>query len=153
MPSTPLTCCSIDTDTPGGVIRGYWAMGSAKSAIPPIKVMTIDSTAAKIGRSMKNRAIMARAPLSAWVGPEEAKTAELVGRLARTLASGSLALESIASEPVAPGSLVSGALAPEPVAPGQHQLPYLGRATAWAHARGGPTYGAGPAAGRTRPAI
>src|SRR5271157_3593806 len=36
-------------------------MGSAKSAIPPIKVMTMDSTAAKIGRSMKNRAIMARA--------------------------------------------------------------------------------------------
>src|SRR5271157_755360 len=61
MPSTPLTCCSIDTTTPGGVIRGYWAMGSAKRAIPPIKVMTMDSTAAKIGRSMKNRAIMARA--------------------------------------------------------------------------------------------
>src|SRR5271157_4494799 len=125
-------------------------MGSANRAIPPIKVMTMDSTVAKIGRSMKNRAIMARAPLSAWVGPEEAKTAELVGRRPGTLASGSLALESLASEPVASGSLVSWALASGPVAPWQHQLPYLGRATAWAPARGGSSCGAGPAAGRTR---
>ena len=68
----------------------------------------MDSTVAKIGRSMKNRAIMARAPLSAWAGPEEAKTAELVGRLAGSLASGSLALESLASGPVASGSLALG---------------------------------------------
>src|SRR5271165_5813077 len=131
--------------TPGGVIRGYWAMGSAKRAIPPIRVMTMDSTAAKIGRSMKNRAIMARAPLSAWVGPEEAKAAELVGRPAGSLASGSLELESLALEPVASGSLALGR-----VAPWQHQLPCPGRATAWAPARGGPTCGAGPAAGRSR---
>src|SRR5271165_2958947 len=103
--------------TPGGVIRGYWAMGSAKRAIPPIKVMTIDSTAAKIGRSMKNRAIMAKAPLSAWVGPEEAKLAELVGRRAGSLAS---------------GQVESGSLALGPVAPWQHQLPCPGRSTAWA---------------------
>ncbi|MGZ3335634.1 MAG: hypothetical protein ACXWOV_10820, partial [Isosphaeraceae bacterium] len=66
---------------------------------------------------------MARGPLSAWVGPEEAKTAELVGRLAVSLASGSLALESLASGPVALGSLALG-----PVAPWQHQLPCPGRA-------------------------
>src|SRR5271166_4274287 len=124
--------------TPGGVIRGYWAMGSAKRAIPPIRVITMDSTAAKIGRSMKNRAIMTRAPLSAWVGPEEAKTAELVGRLAGSLASASLALESLASGPLALGR----------VAPWQHHVPCPGRVTAWAPARGGPTCGAGPAAGR-----
>src|SRR5208337_5475027 len=35
-------------------------MGSAKSAIPPIRVMTTESTVAKIGRSMKKRAIMAQ---------------------------------------------------------------------------------------------
>src|SRR5271166_4918382 len=105
-------------------------MGSAKSAIPPIKVMTIDSTAAKIGRSMKNRAIMARTPLSAWVGPEEAKLAELVGRLAVSLALVSLALESLALGPVALVSLASGR-----VAPWQSRLPCPGRATAWAPAR------------------
>src|SRR5436190_11066583 len=42
--------------TPGGVIRGYWATGRLKRAIPPIRVMTTDSTVAKIGRSMKKRA-------------------------------------------------------------------------------------------------
>ena len=44
--------------TPGGVIRGYWAIGRNKSEIPPIKVMTTESTVAKIGRSMKNREII-----------------------------------------------------------------------------------------------
>src|SRR5262245_23144068 len=51
------------TATPGGVIGGYWAIGNENSAIAPVRVMTIDSTAAKIGRSMKKREIMA-APLS-----------------------------------------------------------------------------------------
>jgi len=41
---------------------GYWAMGSESSATPPVRVIRIDSTAAKIGRSMKNREIMADPP-------------------------------------------------------------------------------------------
>src|SRR5207302_9296514 len=72
MPSTPLTCCSIgaatvsattlalapgydaDTSTVGGAISGYCAIGSVMSAMPPARVITIDSTEAKIGRLMKN---------------------------------------------------------------------------------------------------
>ena len=50
----------IETDTAGGVICGYWAIGRLNSAIPPVKVMTIDSTVAKMGRSMKKCEIMAR---------------------------------------------------------------------------------------------
>ena len=38
---------------------GYWAIGSDTTAMAPVSVMTIDSTAAKIGRSMKNREIIA----------------------------------------------------------------------------------------------
>src|SRR5512135_46932 len=78
--STPLTCCSIgvatdsetswalapgqvqSTCTIGGEICGYWATGSVNSAIPPARVMTIDSTEAKIGRSMKKREITADPP-------------------------------------------------------------------------------------------
>ena len=37
----------------GGVICGYWASGRLKTATAPARVMTIDSTEAKIGRSMK----------------------------------------------------------------------------------------------------
>ena len=48
----------IDTATAGGVIGGYWAIGKEDSAIPPVRVMKMDSTAAKIGRSMKKREIM-----------------------------------------------------------------------------------------------
>ena len=40
-------------------MRGYCAIGRYNSAIPPISVITIDSTDAKIGRSMKKREIMA----------------------------------------------------------------------------------------------
>ena len=43
----------IETEIAGGVIGGYWAIGRLNSAIPPVKVMTIDSTVAKMGRSMK----------------------------------------------------------------------------------------------------
>ena len=39
----------------GGVICGYCASGKLKSATPPARVMRIDSTVAKIGRSMKKR--------------------------------------------------------------------------------------------------
>ena len=41
---------------------GYWAIGSETTATLPASVMTIDSTAAKIGRSMKKREIMAATP-------------------------------------------------------------------------------------------
>src|SRR5690606_18077340 len=43
------------TCTVGGVISGYCATGSMKAATPPISTMTIDTTQAKIGRSMKKR--------------------------------------------------------------------------------------------------
>src|ERR1043165_2894133 len=73
MSSTPLTCCSMGaapveattsasapgywqlTWTVGGVICGYCASGKEKRATPPASVITIDSTDAKIGRSMKKR--------------------------------------------------------------------------------------------------
>ena len=42
------------TSTVGGVISGYCASGKLKTATAPARVMTIDSTEAKIGRSMKN---------------------------------------------------------------------------------------------------
>jgi hypothetical protein len=45
------------TLTVGGEICGNWANGSTKIEIAPANVMTMDSTAAKIGRSMKNREI------------------------------------------------------------------------------------------------
>src|SRR5207247_8068248 len=37
----------------GGVIWGYWATGSEIPATAPARVMTIDNTEAKIGRSIK----------------------------------------------------------------------------------------------------
>ena len=55
----------METTTPGGVIRGYWATGRNNSAMPPISVMTTDNTVAKMGRSMKKREIMADPPTSA----------------------------------------------------------------------------------------
>ena len=83
MSSTPLTCCSIGaamvvattsalapgywqlTCTVGGVMRGYCASGKENSATPPASVMTMDSTAAKIGRSMKKRENTSLLPLAA----------------------------------------------------------------------------------------
>ena len=46
----------------GGVICGYCAIGSVQTATPPASVMTIDSTVAKIGRSMKKRENKVRPP-------------------------------------------------------------------------------------------
>src|SRR5581483_11531897 len=43
-------------------MRGYWAIGRLSRAMPPTRVMTTDSTVAKIGRSMKNREITAGTP-------------------------------------------------------------------------------------------
>src|SRR5712672_1455965 len=69
--STPLICCSIgvttveattsalapgycpDTLMMGGAISGYWATGSRANETPPMITKTIETTAAKIGRSMK----------------------------------------------------------------------------------------------------
>src|SRR4051794_38407246 len=48
----------MEIDTPGGVMRGDCATGRLARAMAPISVMTTDSTVAKIGRSMKNRANM-----------------------------------------------------------------------------------------------
>ncbi len=73
MPSTPLiafssgaaTVCSSTlaeapgytavTLTTGGAISGYCAIGSTRIEASPASTMKIDSTAAKIGRSMKKR--------------------------------------------------------------------------------------------------
>src|SRR4051812_46314374 len=70
--STPTTSCSIVaatvsattlalapgkvqvTLTVGGAMSGYWAMGRVVTATPRARTMTIEITAAKIGRSMKN---------------------------------------------------------------------------------------------------
>src|SRR4029077_771003 len=69
--STPLICCSIGVTTVeattsalapgywpvtvivGGEISGYCATGSRKNATPPRITNTIETTEAKIGRSMK----------------------------------------------------------------------------------------------------
>ncbi len=71
MLGTPLTCTSIgaatdcsmveasapgkvaETTTEGGVICGKRATGSSRNATAPASVMTIASTVANIGRSMK----------------------------------------------------------------------------------------------------
>ena len=46
---------TVRTTTEGGTTSGYSLMGSSGIAIRPAAKITIDSTAAKIGRSMKNR--------------------------------------------------------------------------------------------------
>jgi len=69
--STPLICCSIGATTvaattsalapgywpetlmTGGAISGYCATGRRKNATPPRITNTMETTAAKIGRSMK----------------------------------------------------------------------------------------------------
>src|SRR5262249_44223772 len=69
--STPLICCSIGVTTVaattsalapgygpvtvmvGGAISGYGATGKREKATPPRITKTIETTAAKIGRSMK----------------------------------------------------------------------------------------------------
>src|SRR6266853_2872421 len=71
MSSTPLTSCSMGvatvsastfgfapgytarTTTVGGAISGYCAIGNWNTAIPPTSTMTMERTAAKIGRRMK----------------------------------------------------------------------------------------------------
>src|SRR6266853_1467621 len=48
--------------TTGGAISGYWAIGRLRIAARPAITMKIESTAAKIGRSMKKRENMWRLP-------------------------------------------------------------------------------------------
>src|SRR5260370_28530771 len=80
MPSTPTTCCSIGaatvsattwalapgylavTWTVGGVISGYSATGRRAAAMAPSRMMTMEITQARTGRSMKKRASMAVLP-------------------------------------------------------------------------------------------
>jgi hypothetical protein len=50
------------TDTVGGETCGNCASGRLKAAMPPASVMNTDSTAAKIGRSIKKREITADSP-------------------------------------------------------------------------------------------
>src|SRR5829696_4905379 len=57
------------TTTEGGTTSGYSLIGSANIASPPARKMTIDSTLAKIGRSMKNlEKLIARSSASAGGG-------------------------------------------------------------------------------------
>src|SRR6266700_5722530 len=84
--STPLICSSIGVTTVwattselapgywpvtlivGGAISGYCAIGRRENDTPPTITNTIDTTAAKIGRSMKKcemRIVRAPAPYSA----------------------------------------------------------------------------------------
>src|ERR1700719_3871511 len=85
--STPLTCCSMgaatvsattcalapgytaETSTVGGVISGYCVTGSVNSAIPPASVITMESTEAKIGRSIKKRENMNQVRRAGDVSP------------------------------------------------------------------------------------
>ncbi len=46
----------------GGVICGYCAIGSVQTATPPVSTMMMDTTVAKIGRSMKKRENKVRPP-------------------------------------------------------------------------------------------
>ena len=72
MPCVPLICCSttcatvslttdafapvyeVLTDTVGGEICGYWAIGSWNAASTPTMTMIIEMTIANIGRCIKN---------------------------------------------------------------------------------------------------
>src|SRR5262245_16947694 len=54
------------TVTTGGAISGYWAIGSTRIAARPAITMKIESTAAKIGRSMKKREIMVVPDFYRW---------------------------------------------------------------------------------------
>src|SRR5688572_12934908 len=72
------------TVTTGGAISGYCAIGSTRIAASPAITMKIDSTAAKIGRSMKKRDIMAYRSLKALT--------QRTQRTQRTKGTASLAL-------------------------------------------------------------
>src|SRR5437016_1702219 len=58
------TACTVTT---GGAMSGYCAMGRLRIAARPASTMKMDSTAAKIGRSMKNLENMGRVLLLLFV--------------------------------------------------------------------------------------
>ena len=70
------------TVTTGGAISGYCAIGSTRIAARPAITMKIESTAAKIGRSMKKREIMRASHFFS------AGAAGFCGALSRRLAAG-----------------------------------------------------------------
>src|SRR5438105_7495599 len=57
------TACTVTT---GGAMSGYCAIGRLRIAARPASTIKIDSTAAKIGRSMKKRENMGRLFLRLW---------------------------------------------------------------------------------------
>ena len=87
MPSTPLICSSIGVATVsaitrglapgycarttivGGTTSGYSEIGSARIESSPARKISRESTAAKIGRSMKNFERFMRRPLSSGMRP------------------------------------------------------------------------------------
>src|ERR1700734_370887 len=58
----------VVTWTCGGVVGGYCAIGSTKMQMPPISSMSIATTVAKIGRSMKKLTMFAQLPLGWGLG-------------------------------------------------------------------------------------
>src|SRR5882724_3141347 len=103
-PSTPLICCSSGvmtvsaivlgeapgycpaTTTVGGTISGYSLIGSSGIATKPATRIMIDTTDAKIGRSMKKDEIFTAPPLScasAGGRSDRPAWAALTGRTAR----------------------------------------------------------------------
>jgi hypothetical protein len=64
----------------GGVIRGYCATGRVNTATAPVNVMTMDRTAAKIGRSMKKRENNAGHPLQEERQKENGKRQRAKGK-------------------------------------------------------------------------
>ena len=98
------------TSTVGGVTSGYCATGSVNTATPPASMMTIDSTEAKIGRSMKKCEITVGRPppgasgSPAWSGRLRAGSPR---RIART--------SSAARTPAQPPTTGPQADAPTPI--------------------------------------
>jgi hypothetical protein len=56
------------TCTVGGVIDGYWSIGSTKSDMPPATSNSRESTDANMGRSIKNFGKFIIAAFIGWVG-------------------------------------------------------------------------------------
>src|ERR1700688_3701848 len=121
--STPLICCSIGVATVaattsalapgywpetlmiGGAISGYCATGSRENDTPPRITNTIETTAAKIGRSMKKcemRIFLASASLG-FVRPFGRRRAFL---LRRHLLAGPRAHQAVAEDAIVRGEPV-----------------------------------------------
>src|SRR3954471_3154554 len=71
------------TEIVGGATSGYWAIGSCVRATTPTMTMTIDSTVAKMGRSMKKWVNIGESPplaLGAVLGGFTRRGGRLPGR-------------------------------------------------------------------------